>query len=208
MRARSKELKDTPATRKEQKSEHPILEIIRFSLIALVIVVPIRMFVAQPFIVSGNSMNDTFQNGQYLIVDQLTYHFRSPERGEVLIFRYPGDPSQFFIKRVIGVPGDVIMVRKNSVTIKNEELKEDLILEEPYVKTMTDSEQLSAYLDAGEYFVMGDNRDFSSDSRAWGVLSEEYVVGRAFVRLFPISEFDAFPGAYDGDILLGKLPNP
>ena len=97
----------TPAP---EKTEHPLTEIVKFALIAVLIVVPVRMFIAQPFIVSGASMDDTFANGQYLIVDQLSYYLHAPERGDVVIFRYPKDPSKFFIKRVIGLPGDLSLI--------------------------------------------------------------------------------------------------
>src|SRR3989338_3809347 len=141
-------------------TENSFVEILRFSLIALLIVVPVRMFIAQPFIVSGASMEQTFHNGEYLIVDQVSYHLHSPERGDVVIFRYPRDPSKYFIKRIIGIPGDTI----------TEELGDR------------------------EYFVMGDNRDESSDSRVWGVLQEERIIGKAFLRLFPPQVFDVMPG--------------
>lgn len=185
-------------------NEHPFLEIVRFALIAILIVVPIRLFIAQPFIVSGASMDDTFSDGEYLIVDQLTYQFESPKRGEVIIFRYPGDPSKFFIKRVIGVPGDTITIDGDSVTIQNETYPTGQRLQEPYIAQMSDSANIIEQLGDGEYFVMGDNRDHSSDSRAWGILTEDRILGRAFVRLFPLTEIDTFPGAYDGDALLAE----
>src|SRR6056297_1335150 len=98
----------SPNTTAPEPKEHPIVEIFRFALIAILIVVPIRFFIAQPFIVSGASMDDTFHHGQYLIVDQVSYYFDQPKRGEVIIFKYPQDPSKFFIKRIVGVPGDTI----------------------------------------------------------------------------------------------------
>lgn len=188
----------------ERKAEHPFLEIVRFALIAIIIVVPIRIFVAQPFIVSGASMDDTFHNGEYLIVDQLTYHFESPQRGEVVIFRYPGDPSKFFIKRVIGVPGDTVIIDGDAVTIKNEQYPNGRRLQEPYISSMTPGETLTETLGEAEYFVMGDNRDFSSDSRSWGVLTEDRIIGRALVRLFPLSSIETFPGSFDGNALLAE----
>jgi signal peptidase I len=177
------------------KSEHPLMEIVRFSLIALLIVIPIRMFVAQPFIVSGASMEETFHSGEYLIVDQASYHFHSPERGDVVIFRYPRDPSKFFIKRVIGIPGDTISISDNVVRISNDTAPEGFILDESYIKSMEKGIDLTEKLDEGEYFVMGDNRDQSSDSRTWGVLNEDKIVGRAFLRLFPPQSFGYMPGA-------------
>src|SRR3989344_2947651 len=103
-----------------ETTEHPLAEIVRFSIIAILIVIPIRAFIAQPFIVSGASMEETFQSGEYLIVDQVSYHFDSPHRGEVVVFRYPRDPSKFFIKRVIGEPGDTVSIVDGAITIKNE----------------------------------------------------------------------------------------
>ena len=190
---------DTPI---EKKPEHPLTEIIKFSLIALIIVVPIRMFVAQPFIVSGASMEDTFQSGEYLIVDQLTYHFEAPQRGDVVVFRYPRDPSKFFIKRVIGMPEDTLTIDGNIVKIKNDEYPEEIVLDEPYIRDMKMDTQLTVVLGSGEYFVMGDNRNASSDSRTWGILEENKIIGRALLRLFPFSSVDIFPGLYDIDKLL------
>lgn len=186
-------------TPKESKKEHPLTEIIRFSLIALLIVFPIRMFVAQPFIVSGASMEQTFQNGEYLIVDQISYHFEEPERGDVIIFRYPRDPSKFFIKRVIGLPGEKIAIEGNTVTISNAEHPGGAVLNEPYVAAMQPNTFLEEELGEGEYFVMGDNRDQSSDSRMWGVLQEQNIVGRALLRLFPIGDAGVMPGMFNSD---------
>lgn len=189
---------DTPPVNPEKKI-HPLLEIVQFAVIALIIVVPIRMFIAQPFIVSGASMDDTFATGQYLIVDQLSYYFSEPERGDVVIFRYPKDPSKFFIKRIIGVPGDTVDINGNTVTVTNAS-GTSKIIEEPYVKIMSENTVLSETLRPREYFVMGDNRDQSSDSRVWGILPRENIVGRAWVRLFPISKADFMPGVYDIEI--------
>jgi len=190
----------------EVHEEHPFWEIIRFSIIALIIVIPIRMFIAQPFIVSGASMQETFQSGEYLIVDQVTYHFSSPQRGDVVIFRYPRDPSKFFIKRVIAVPGDSISITNNVVTIKNEQNKQGFILDEPYISSMNVNTDVNQTLGEREYFVMGDNRDFSSDSRAWGVLQEERIIGRALFRLFPPPSFSYLPGAIKLDEQFNSSP--
>ncbi len=176
-----------------------ISEILYFSLIALLIVLPIRMFVAQPFIVSGASMENTFSTGQYLIVDQLTYRFEEPTRGEVIIFRYPKDPSKFFIKRIIGIPGDTIEIKGREVTLKNANHPEGTRLDENYILDMSPNTTLTEILGDGEYFVMGDNRDASSDSRMWGVLQREKIVGRAFLRLFPFNTFSINPGTYSID---------
>jgi len=187
------------------KNEHPLTEIIRFSLIALLIVFPIRMFVAQPFIVSGASMEETFQNGEYLIVDQITYRFEEPNRGDVIIFRYPRDPSKFFIKRVIGLPGEKITIEGNVVTITNGSHPEGAVLNEPYIASMQPNTFLEEELGEGEYFVMGDNRDQSSDSRMWGVLQQQNIIGRALLRLFPIDEAEVMPGVFNSDAALQDI---
>lgn len=182
-------------------TEHPLAEIVRFSLIAILIVVPIRMFIAQPFIVSGASMETTFHTGEYLIVDQLSYYFRQPARGEVIIFRYPRDPSKFFIKRVIGEPGDTVTIENGIVSISNKANPEGFDLKEAYAKTTPLAPKLVEKLGDREYFVMGDNRPESSDSRTWGVLQEERIVGRAWARLFPPTVVDYLPGAAVPEII-------
>lgn len=174
-------------------------EILHFSVIALLIVLPIRMFIAQPFIVSGASMEKTFSTGQYLIVDQLSYRFEAPTRGDVIVFRYPKDPSKFFIKRIIGIPGDTIEIRGRNVTIKNATDPEGTTLDEKYILGMSPNTTLTETLGDKEYFVMGDNRDASSDSRMWGVLQRDKIVGRAFLRLFPFNTFGVNPGTYNID---------
>jgi signal peptidase I len=187
---------EIPTTEPTPETENTFLEIIRFSVIALLIVVPIRMFIAQPFIVSGASMAETFHTGEYLIVDQLTYHFENPSRGDVVIFRYPRDPSKYFIKRVIGTPGDTVVIEDSTVTIINEANPEGIVLDEPYIRSMRSNGRMEETLGEREYFVMGDNRDESSDSRMWGVLQEERIIGRAFLRLFPFSTVGVLPGAF------------
>lgn len=183
--------KSTPL---EKKETHPLTEIIQFALIALIIVIPVRWFIAQPFIVSGASMENTFHTGEYLIVDQLTYHFNEPEAGDVIVFRYPRNPSTFFIKRIIGTPGDTVTIDGNVVTITNDEHPNGYVLDEPYIAAMAPNTFMTEVLSDREYFVMGDNRDKSSDSRVWGILQRENIVGRAFLRLFPFNEVGVMPG--------------
>lgn len=178
----------------DSKKKHPLLEIVQFAVIALLIVLPIRWFIAQPFIVSGASMEDTFHSGEYLIVDQLSYHLGDPQAGDVIIFRYPLDPSTFFIKRIIGMPGDTVTIENGTVTINNEAYPEGYTLNEPYIDSMSSAGTQTTTLGENEYFVMGDNRDRSSDSRVWGVLPGENIIGRAYLRLFPFDEVDYLPG--------------
>ena len=179
----------------QPQKENFLKEIVKFTLIALVIVVPIRLWIAQPFIVSGASMDPTFKSGQYLIVDQLTYHFNEPERGDVIIFRYPRDPKTFFIKRIIGLPGETVTFKDGKPTMTGPNLKEPVTLDETYIAANhKTADNFAITLRDNEYFVMGDNRAESSDSRYWGPLERKYIVGRPAVRLFPFTKIGVFPG--------------
>lgn len=170
-------------------------ETFRFLLIALLIVVPIRVYIAQPFIVSGSSMDPTFKDKQYLIVDELSYHLGNPERGDVVIFKYPVDPKQYFIKRVIGLPGETVVDNHGQISIKDKNGNTTLTLKEPYI-TYTKDDSVTRTLGQGEYFMMGDNRAGSYDSRAWGPVDRNLIVGRVFLRLFPVTSINFLPGEY------------
>lgn len=174
-----------------------IRDTVKFVLIILLVVIPIRVFVAQPFIVNGASMDPTFEHGEYLIVDQISYRFSEPERGDVIVFRYPNDTRQFFIKRVIGLPGETVKITDSSIIIYNESYPKGLTLEEPYIKNETShqSENIqTTNLKNSEYFVLGDNRLQSSDSRSWGTLKRNLIIGRPLIRLLPPSSVSLFPG--------------
>ncbi len=168
-------------------------DIVRFAIVTLAIVIPIRVFIAEPFIVNGASMDPTFLTGEYLIVDQISYRFEEPERGEVIVFRYPLDKTKYFIKRVIGLPGEVVELNDGKVTVKNSEHPDGFVLDEPYI-AHPKSDRGTFTVTGNSYFVMGDNRAGSSDSRVWGMLPHENIVGRAFLRLLPITRTSVFPG--------------
>jgi signal peptidase I len=185
---------DTPNETTETKKPLLLKDLFVYALFALVVVLPVRTWIAQPFIVSGGSMDNTFKDGQYLIVDEISYRFKDPERGDVLIFRYPGDTSKFFIKRLIGLPGERVVVSNDSVVIQNDAHPEGITLNEPYLGSRSLGSN-SVLLDEGEYFVMGDNRMVSLDSRAWGVLPKSDIIGRPVLRLLPLSLAGTFPGA-------------
>lgn len=166
---------------------HETFEIAKILLISLAIVVPIRYFIVQPFIVRGASMEPNFYDGQYLIIDEATYNFRKPARGEVIVFRYPRDPGQFFIKRIIGLPGERVQLKGGRVYIFNSDHAESMLLDETYLTpknhpTYPDEDKT---LGPAEYFLMGDNRDFSSDSRIWGPMDMKFMVGRTLFRAWP-----------------------
>jgi len=178
-----------------------IRDIIKFVLLVALIVIPIRTFIAQPFVVNGASMDPTFENGDYLIVDQITYRFNQPQRGEVVVFRYPNDTSQFFIKRIVGLPGETVEFLNNRIVVYNDEYEHGLELEEPYIPNSDGLNYRPSVttLNQNEYFVLGDNREHSSDSRSWGALSDDKIIGRPLVRLFPLTiPPPAFPGHYSG----------
>lgn len=171
-------------------------EILTFVVLAVLIVVPIRLFIAQPFVVEGESMYPTFKNGDYLIVDQLSYHVREPKRGEVVVFRYPNDETVFYIKRIIGLPGETVHIEKGQTRITRTDGSE-ITLTEPYVVAEDATYTLSRTLGKEQYFVMGDNRPKSSDSRTWGALPKHDLMGRAYIRLLPAGSFGFLPGAVE-----------
>ncbi|MFA5791874.1 MAG: signal peptidase I [Candidatus Paceibacterota bacterium] len=170
-------------------------ELVRFALIALIVVIPIRVFVAEPFVVSGSSMVPTFENGNYLIIDKLSYKLSTPKRDDVVVFRYPGDTTKFFIKRIIGLPNETVDITDSEITIINESHKDGLKLDQPFVKNPGNN-NTHLELKKDEYFVMGDNRNASSDSRYWGAVKKNLLVGKAFLRLLPMSKIDFMPGSY------------
>lgn len=158
-------------------------EITKVVVIALVIVVPIRYFIFQPFLVKGQSMEPNFETGDYLIIDEISYRFRDPQRGEVVVFKYPQNPSQRYIKRIIGLPGETIEIKDGKVFIDNKELDEKSYLP---ISSQTPGNMLIT-LGENEYFVLGDNRLASYDSRRWGSLPKKDIIGRVFIRAWPIT---------------------
>lgn len=169
-------------------------ELARFVFMALIIVIPIRVFIAEPFVVSGASMVPTFENGDYLIVDKISYKLGSPKRNDVSVFRYPGDPKKFFIKRIIGLPNEIVDIKGSDVTITKAD-KTSFKINQPFVKNEANNET-HFELKNDEYFVMGDNRSASSDSRYWGAVKINLLTGKAFLRLLPINKINFWPGNY------------
>jgi len=187
-----------------------VLEIVKIIILTFVIIYPIRAFFFQPFFVKGASMEPNFEDGQYLIINELGLKetrlelrgkvffnfqpFKDLEREEVVVFRYPRDPQKFFIKRVIGLPGEKIEIKDGKVTIFNRQNLDGFVLDEKkYLssKVKTTGDQI---VDLGEeeYFVMGDNRAFSSDSRFWGPINKKDVMGKVMLRAWPINKATTF----------------
>lgn len=169
-------------------------ELIKVFLVAIVIIVPIRYFLIQPFFVRGASMEPNFLDGEYLVIDELSYRFREPRRGEVIVFRFPENPSQFFIKRIIGLPGDTVTIQSGQVSISNAQYRHSVLLDEsPYLAAdARTSGHVSYQLGPDDFFVLGDNRAASSDSRNWGKLERDLIVGRVWVRAFPLERLGLF----------------
>jgi signal peptidase I len=166
-----------------------VWELVKIAVIALVIVLPIRYFLFQPFIVKGESMSPNFESGDYLIVDEISYRFAEPQRGDVVVFKtdfIPNYYGQRFIKRVIGLPGETVDVTNGKVELIKD--GKTIILNEEYLpnnlKTIGD---IKITLKADQYFVLGDNRDRSYDSRYWGVVPRSEIIGKAFLRIFPVA---------------------
>ncbi len=181
----------------EKSSWQNVREWFQVIVIALIVALPIRFFIAEPFIVNGASMDPTFSTGQFLIVDRVTYRFENPHRGDVIVFEYPNNPSVYYIKRIIGLPGETVSIKNGKVTIINTEHPAGFELTEPYIDASHISVDTSKeVLGATEYFVMGDNRAQSSDSRVWGPLEKHFIVGRPIVRLLPVNNIGILPGGY------------
>ncbi|MFA6383283.1 MAG: signal peptidase I [Parcubacteria group bacterium] len=187
-----------------------ILEIIKVFVLAFVIIFPIRVFLFQPFFVQGASMEPNFENNQYLIVNEFGYKktvadingttlftvnpFKEIQRQMVVVFRYPKNPSQFFIKRVIGLPGEKIQIKDNKITIFNSEHPDGFVLDESayLASKVITAGDLIINLKEDQYFVLGDNRGASSDSRSWGPVPEADVIGKVLLRAWPLNQLSVF----------------
>ena len=164
-----------------------LLELVKIIVVAAVIVVPIRYFLFQPFFVRGESMNPNFESGDYLIVDEITYRFRPPQRGEVIVFKYPQNPSQRFIKRIIGLPGETVEIKDGKVIIDRQGISQVLDESEYLLPGSSTLGNIRITLGENEYFVLGDNRDFSFDSRKFGPLAKDEIIGRVILRAWPFA---------------------
>ncbi|HTH93146.1 MAG TPA: signal peptidase I [Candidatus Paceibacterota bacterium] len=170
-----------------------VIENLLYIVGAVLLAALIQAFIIRPFIVSGTSMDPVIQNGQYLIIDEVTYHFHGPQRGDVIVFKAPPEPTKYYIKRVIGLPGDTVKLRDGKITIINKDHPEGFTLDEPYL-THLSTDSGTYVVPADEYFVMGDNRSGSYDSRSWGMLPDANIRGRALIRLLPVNNISLLPG--------------
>jgi len=179
-----------------QKVLQFIVDLLKVICISLAIIIPVRYFLIQPFYVKGASMEPTFYDHEYLIIDEISYRLDNPSRGDVVVFRYPKEPSQYFIKRIIGLPGETVQIIDNQIYISGDEQKKFILDEKKYlsddVKTFGDKIWT---LKENEYYLLGDNREYSLDSRGFGPVNRELFVGRVWLRGWPIWRAGILPGA-------------
>lgn len=172
-----------------------VLDLIKTGVIVFVVAFLLRYFVIQPFLVDGQSMMPNYHHKEYILTEKLSYLLGQPKRGDVIVFRYPRNPSVSYIKRVIGLPGETVRITNNAITVINSTQPNGYILTEEYIpndfQTLTynngnSKESYEKTLQEQEYFVMGDNREHSSDSREWGPLPKSFITGRAWLTLMPL----------------------
>jgi len=187
---------ETKNETRERKKSNEYVSLAMYSAVALALAFSIRFFIAAPYLVQGASMDDTFHGNDYLIIDRISYRFEEPQRGDVIIFRFPQDPSRSFIKRVIGLPGETVEMKGQTVRIITKSNPDGFVLNEPYIAP--DNKRVNnvrVTVGENEFFVLGDNRDESADSRVWGLLPRDHIIGRTIVRLYPLSDIDIKPGS-------------
>jgi signal peptidase I len=189
------------------RGEDSYLSLAVYTLVALAIAILIRIFVAAPYVVDGTSMLPTFQNWNYLIIEKETacipftttcIYLGAPQRGDVIVLDLPQETSRALIKRVIGLPGETVSISgtQPTITIYNSANPNGFTLNEPYIDPANygGPTNIKVTLGADQYYVLGDNRDVSADSRTWGVLPRQDIVGVVLLRLYPITELGVFPG--------------
>ena len=171
-----------------------IIEIVKVVIISLAIIIPVRYFLIQPFYVKGASMEPNFYDHEYLIINEIGYRFETPQRGEIVVFRYPKDPRQYFIKRIIGLPGETVKIKDGRVFIYNAEQPNGLAIdEEIYLpENVSTAGNKEVQLGADEFYVLGDNRQYSLDSRNFGPVPKRLIVGKVWLRGWPFDRLTVF----------------
>lgn len=184
-------------------------EMVRVFLLAVVIIIPVRVFLFQPFFVQGSSMEPNFEDGEYLIISEFGYKqtkvgwdeksfevkpFKKIVRQDVAVFRFPKNTEEFFIKRIIGLPGESVEIRQGKVIIYNADYPDGYVLDEsayigPGVLTQ---DMPKMKIGENEYFAMGDNRMYSYDSRAFGPINKDKIIGRVMLRAWPVDRFSIY----------------
>src|SRR3989338_7754807 len=185
-------------------------EVTKIVIVALLIVLPVRYFLVQPFFVRGESMEPNFLDQEYLLIDEISYRFSDPARGDVVVFHYPRNPSDYYIKRVIGLPGERLVGRDDKITVYSDAYPDGLVLDESAY--LPASEGLGAFevqvLGEGEYFMVGDNRSRSYDSRRWGPMDKKYIVGKVWLVVWPFPRAQAVTAPPYYFFLFTPVPEP
>jgi signal peptidase I len=182
--------------KKEPSFKDHVIDFFQTLVVFAAIGTAIYWLVAQPHKVSGSSMFPNFKNGDYIITDKITYRFSEPKRGDIVVFKNPKDETQDFIKRILAVPGDRIKVQGGKIVLNGAELNE------PYLNNITTNpgsflrEGVDFTVEPGHYITIGDNRPASSDSREWGQITREEIIGKVFFRYWPATEVGLYPAAH------------
>lgn len=172
-----------------------IIDIVETLVVAAAIFVIVYLFLLQPHQVKGASMKPNFHDGEYILTDKISYRFNQPNRGDVIIFKSPTDPDVDFIKRIIGLPGEKIKISDGKIVIINDQNKNGFTLTEPYKINGPTSggkeapQNTEVKIGENQYFVLGDNRLESFDSRSWGNLPKANIIGKAWLRYWPLNKF-------------------
>lgn len=170
------------------------LDTIETVVIALAIFVVIYLFLVQPHQIKGNSMYPNFYDGEYILTDKISYRFSSPRRGDVIVFKAPKNHELDYIKRIVGLPGETVMVKSGKVYINNQLLSEIYLSSEVFTNNGTFLHEGQNYtIPSGEYLALGDNRPHSSDSREWGTIKSDEIIGRAWFRYWPFNRISFVP---------------
>ena len=170
-----------------------LFEMVKIAVLAGITIGLIRYYLFKPFYVKGASMEPNFFEKEYLIIDELSYRFREPVRGEVIVFRYPENPKEYFLKRIIGLPGETIKISGGQILLYNQAHPEGISVDETYLPEEIKTEgDRTIKIGDEQYFVLGDNRSNSFDSRRFGSISRSLIVGRAWLRGWPVTRAEIF----------------
>lgn len=172
-----------------------VFELLKIVVISLAIIIPVRYYLIQPFYVKGASMEPNFYDREYLIIDEISYRFNEPERGDIIVFKYPKDPQEYFIKRIIALPGEEIQIKDEKITIYSKANPNGFVLTEDYINPEVKTRGLTEEkitLGPKEYYVLGDNRNQSKDSRSFGAVDESFIIGRVMFRGWPFTRVTVF----------------
>jgi len=171
-----------------------IWDLLKTAIVVVVVAFAVKFFLLQPYIVDGNSMLPNFDDQECLLVEKVSYRFNSPKRGDVIVFHPPGQNSINYIKRIVGLPNERVEILENKIKIYNNKYPDGIFLDESYIPNnyLTVSDKKDGLYSVGndQYFVLGDNREHSSDSREWGNLPKTNILGKAWLEIYPFKNFD------------------